>query len=673
MRAFFMTGLVLFCAATIAGFVFSASIQTGGGSQTQLTVSNGIATAAQPSNGAGLESSSFANGHISHTAESTAIPAYFIGLSDYAILVEKSTQKLYLYDKDYTLIKTFHVTTGQNQGDKTKRWDRRTPEGVYFFTVVKDDRELLPEYGVMALPINYPNFIDTIQRKNGNGIWFHATNQPDRPLKPFDTRGCVVAANEDIVELADYIKLQTTPLVIVKKIDNDSLENISNIRREILQFIRQWQTSWENKDIESYMDAYSKTFRSSGMDFQKWKAYKENLNRQYSTIQVSVSDMKILRHRDHIVVSFVQHYKSNQEKSVGIKRLYLSHEENGWKIIGEEWGPMPTQAPAMIAKKYAVVKLAKIEPMPAPVVPENKAVVQKVSFEGGKTPFLPAGEGRSKRGFSDKIDIEDFVINKQKAANSITFRLVNKTNERQILSGRLAIVAADKNENQIQYASYPLMPLEQGIPKDFKNGEWYSIRRFKIVKGTINENIATPVTVLVYSTTGELLLQREFPAQADAAAPVSPVAQTTADARPEQISASQQNKKNRPYKTYLSLRGFQVKKESNRLAVSFDLVKTAANGTMIARGYVFIVADYGDTYFTFPKNRKITDGLPADFKRGDTFAIRWQKHIRQSLPYSMNDPAKMITVFVFSADGELLSKKEERIESPHEPLAFQER
>lgn len=121
MRAFFMTGLVLFCAATIAGFVFSASIQTGGGSQTQLTVSNGIRAAVQPSNGAWLESMSFANGHISHTAESTAIPAYFIGVSDYAILVEKSTQKLYLYDKDYTLIKTFQITTGQNQGDKTKR------------------------------------------------------------------------------------------------------------------------------------------------------------------------------------------------------------------------------------------------------------------------------------------------------------------------------------------------------------------------------------------------------------------------------------------------------------------------------------------------------------------------------------------------------------------------
>lgn len=642
MKAFFIIGLVLFWTAGNAEFVLSADVKV-----SSLGTSDEAGTS-ESGNGRVSPIEEFED--KSDTALQTAIPSYLIGLWGHTILVEKSTQKLYLYDKDYTLIKTFHVTTGQNQGDKRGEGDRKTPEGIYFFIKVKEQKELLSKYGVMALPINYPNFIDTIQRKKGNGIWLHATDDPSRPVKPFDSKGCVVTANEDILELADYIKLQTTPMVIVDKIEYDSAEKIADTRKEIENLMEKWQDSWQKKDIAGYMGAYSKKLRTNGMDFQRWKQYKENLNRQYRKIQISVSDMKILRHRDHIVVSFVQHYKSDQENSLGIKRLYLSHEENDWKIIGEEWSSLPTQAPAMIAKKYTAVKLAKLEPMPPPIAGDNKAVLQKVNFEIAKeenqlppTPSL-VKEGVTKSGelFSDKIDIEDFAIVKQNAASRVTFRLVNKTKERQILSGRLAIVAANKkDENVMRYSSYPFMPLEQGAPKDFKNGEWYSIRRFKIVRGMINENITAPVTVLVYSTAGELLLQKEFPAQAGATSTVFPVAHTATK--------------------LVSLHGFRIKKENDRLAISFNLVRTAANGTTIARGYVFIVGDYGDTYFTFPKDRKVTDGLPADFKKGDTFAIRWQKHIRQSLPYSLNDPVKMISVFVFSADGELLSKKEERM------------
>lgn len=489
MKAVFIIGLVLFWTAGSAEFVLSADVKV-----SSLGTSDEAGTS---ESGNGRVSPIEAFKDKSDTALQTAVPSYLIGFGGHAILVEKSTQKLYLYDKDYKLIKTFQITTGQNQGDKRGEGDRKTPEGIYFFTKVKEQKELLPKYGVMALPINYPNFIDTIQHKKGNGIWLHATDDPSRPLKPFDSKGCVVAANEDIVELADYIKLQATPMVVVDKIEYDTAENITNTRREVFRLIEKWQTSWQKKDIESYMRAYSKGFRANGMDFQRWKKYKESLNRQYNKIQVSLSDIKILRHYDHVVVAFVQHYKNNQLDSVGIKRLYLAYEENAWKIIGEEWTPMPAQVPAMIAKRYAAYRVAKIEMQPKQDGSQNTASLQKETSSSKLS----------------LVDIEDFTIDREKTANKVRFKLINKTMEQQIISGRLTIVAANKNGNGISYTSYPPMRLEQGAPKDFRSGEWFSIRRFKVVSGEIEEKTIDHVAVLVYSKTGELLLHKEFPMQ----------------------------------------------------------------------------------------------------------------------------------------------------------------
>ena len=508
-----------------------------------------------------LENNNFADKNVSDLLSQSTAPASLIGLGDYAIIVEKSSQKLYLYDGDYKLIKTFHVTTGQRQGNKTAQGDRKTPEGIYFFTLVKDDRELLPEYGVMALPINYPNFIDAISHKNGNGIWLHATNQPTRPLKPYDTRGCVVAANEDIVELAEYIKLQTTPMVIVDKIEHDSLEKIKATRQEIARFVEKWQTSWEGKDLENYMDSYSKSFRANGMDWRGWKKYKNTLNHQYSYINVSLSDIRILRHTNHVVASFIQRYKNNNLASVGIKRLYLIKEDERWEIVGEEWAPLPAQKPSNIAQRYAAYRkptLAKVETS-SEQNSINNLPVQQAKFESQASSHLslakadrlpqttqsfvnpvrssdvsinnnsssteeaskgvnghPPQQGQEESASPSKtaaIDIEDFTIDGGNSANKVKFKLVNKIGERYKISGRLAIIAENKGDNEVRYSTYPPMTIKQGVPKDFRKGEWFSIRRFKIVKGGFEEKGADIVTVLVYSKEGDLLLNKKFPIQ----------------------------------------------------------------------------------------------------------------------------------------------------------------
>lgn len=109
----------------------------------------------------------------------------------------------------------------------------------------------------------------------------------------------------------------------------------------------------------------------------------------------------------------------------------------------------------------------------------------------------------------------------------------------------------------------------------------------------------------------------------------------------------------------LSLHGFQVKKtkEGDRFVIAFDLVKTNSIGG-ISQGYIFIVGDYGGRYSCFPEGIEMKDGSPVDFKKGDRFSIKWQKHMEQTFPLSMDNAIKAVTVFVFSPEGNLLIKKE---------------
>jgi len=474
-----------------------------------------ITTLAAPSNGTRIGNNGSPNKDIRDDLSSqTSVPSFLIDPGDYVLLVDKSTQKLHLFDGSYNLIKTFNVTTGQRPGDKTARGDLKTPEGIYFFTLVKDDSELLPEYGVMALPMNYPNYIDTIFRKKGNGIWLHATNQPTRPLKPFDTRGCVVAANEDVLELAEYIKLQTTPIVIAEKIEYDISEKINNTRKAIYQLIEKWKAGWESKDIDSYMNSYSKDFKTNGMDWQKWKRYKDNLNRQYKYISVSLSDMRILRHKTHMVVSFTQHYKNNKLTSLGIKRLYFVLEDSEWKIMGEEWSPVPAQKPAIIAKKYAAYRQPSasngisLQHAELESPQSSQTVVDVASQSITETGFVNGHKKSVSSPSSPIVDIGAFKVGRN---NKVSFKLINERGEQHVVSGRLAIVAENRTQKGTRYSSYPAISLEQGAPKDFREGEWFSIRRFKIVTGEFEQKGADVVSVWVYSKTGELLLHKEFP------------------------------------------------------------------------------------------------------------------------------------------------------------------
>ena len=260
----------------------------------------------------------------------------------FGIVVEKLHHRLSLFrlreDGKYEVLKTYRAITGKDIEDKKTVGDLRTPEGIYFVTGRIDDKALPAKYGRAAFTLDYPNIFDQRQRKSGYGIWIHATDDPKRLLNPFDTEGCVVVSNEDLLQLEQFLGPFEVPVVITKEMVKVDEKDIETPRAKANEMIEAWRASWERSDFESYMGFYSKNFRSLGKGRDGWRRYKQSISRaREGEIKVAITEPKILAFEDQLLVVFQQDYSSRSHTDYGRKFLYLQWEGDRYRIIAEKW------------------------------------------------------------------------------------------------------------------------------------------------------------------------------------------------------------------------------------------------------------------------------------------------------------------------------------------------
>jgi murein L,D-transpeptidase YafK len=261
-----------------------------------------------------------------------------------AILVDKEKNLLHLaqmIEGEYKYVKTYHTTTGKVKGDKDDEGDLKTPEGIYTFKSLLKPPSLKPKFGAMAFYMNFPNSFDTIAGKTGSNIMLHATNEPERLKRNFDSEGCVVVENKEIEEISAHIRLGLTPILIFHDLTPEYLKPGQD--EKIKDFFGKWIQAWESKDIDAYIGSYHSDFSAQGMNKDAWKKYKANLNRQYNTIKIGPEDVMYYRHPKYSMITFTQNYHSTLKngsrghKSRGTKILYVAEESGAPKIIAETY------------------------------------------------------------------------------------------------------------------------------------------------------------------------------------------------------------------------------------------------------------------------------------------------------------------------------------------------
>ena len=343
------------------------------------------------------------------------------GGNPYILVVEKANQTLYLYEYEggkYRLVKSMACSTGENVGDKAVEGDKKTPEGFYIFNKKALEHELAPIYGILAYPMDYPNFWDRKLGKKGGGIWMHGTN---KDLVPLDSNGCVELQNIDIMNLEELLKLYDTPIIVYHEIEYAQPDRLKAEAAKIRAFIESWRKAWVNKDFQAYKSKYSKDFvNSDNRSYQAWMDHKRRLNEVYKEIRVEIKNLRIFRHQGLIVAMFDQYYNGDGHfKSDGRKRLYIREQDGGYRIKAEVWQGFPPEPPAKMlsaevkqrvvaevrqaearlarmeklkqaklkeaSNKPVGIKAAKAEP-PAAVSPEVTASVKPVAEPKTSTP-----------------------------------------------------------------------------------------------------------------------------------------------------------------------------------------------------------------------------------------------------------------------------------------------
>ncbi|XGC81713.1 murein L,D-transpeptidase family protein [Bdellovibrio bacteriovorus] len=281
--------------------------------------------------------------------------------SRYVLLVDKEQRKLTVFERNGEKIKKveeYPADIGKKGGNKTKRDDHKTPEGIYFLEKKLTQPKIpFSLYGALAFTTNYPNLFDQREHKTGSGIWLHAI--PDTVPLTRGSRGCVVVRNEVIKKLQDYIKLGETPILIFDQVSYVTKDQHEERRLQMNAFVEGWRNAWENQDIEKYMGYYDQDFKAPGFNYNSWKAHKANLKSKYEFIKVRLSQPYIVAHNDQLLVKTLQRYESDKHVDYGVKTIYALKAGDTYKIIREEWTPFSQQeVSAAIARGDSITKQA---------------------------------------------------------------------------------------------------------------------------------------------------------------------------------------------------------------------------------------------------------------------------------------------------------------------------
>ena len=272
-------------------------------------------------------------------------PLVWAVAGEYALVGEKENKLLHLFkfqDDRFVLVKSYPCIIGANDKDKQKAGDFATPKGSYF-TLRYTPGNTLPEiYGEGAFVLNYPNFLDRKDSKNGGGIWIHG-HVPGKVIGAGDllsTKGCIAVSNDNVKELKTLLKPSGTPVSIVDTVTFIKEGNRKELLQGIRNFMDAWRQAWESGNTLKYLSYYSKDFiNSEGMRFEAFKRHKERVNSGKKFIRVTVDQMAVIMPQERegqvTVVRFIQKYRSSNFEADSKKLFYLKKEQKGWTIFGE--------------------------------------------------------------------------------------------------------------------------------------------------------------------------------------------------------------------------------------------------------------------------------------------------------------------------------------------------
>ncbi|OYU42893.1 MAG: hypothetical protein CFE44_21425 [Burkholderiales bacterium PBB4] len=271
-----------------------------------------------------------------------AVPSQFLALSQkskHAIAVDASRSRLYLFENGGSglkLIADYYISVGKAGIAKAAEGDQRTPLGVYYVNSNLDPKTLKDFYGSGALPINYPNVLDTKRGYTGSGIWLHGTPPKQFARAPQATDGCVVLANPDLERIIRTVEVRSTPVVIAQQLQWISPQAAQAESKPFENVLMAWRSAKTSGNLQQALNYYTSDFNSNGKNLDQWSQRLKSEMEQTAGRPVQIKDLSLLRWNDSaetMVVTFGE--VTDGTRAGTTKRQYWIRQDKQWKIFFE--------------------------------------------------------------------------------------------------------------------------------------------------------------------------------------------------------------------------------------------------------------------------------------------------------------------------------------------------
>jgi len=195
---------------------------------------------------------------------------------------------------------------------------------------------LLILIGCVASPQDIASSSDDREDSNIKGNSKKLSKIPYDLERPSDA----FVLDKDLKEISQYVNLQKTPMIISENIHYLQGVTWEDNRKQLIDVLTSWQSSWRNENLKEYTNHYHRTLFKDPVRgrYASFKAYKRNVFSNPGKPNIKFTNLSLLGQGSYVVATMVQEYHSNTVNDTGKKTLYLVKDKDyNWKIIHESW------------------------------------------------------------------------------------------------------------------------------------------------------------------------------------------------------------------------------------------------------------------------------------------------------------------------------------------------
>jgi tetratricopeptide (TPR) repeat protein len=183
--------------------------------------------------------------------------------------------------------------------------------------------------------------IDALNTNSSYSTAYNNLGRIYRGIASATYRQAVSESNQPVkipkIKLAALSNLSSVDqLTIVTKPASSSVVNIANVQTLLIEQVKNWARSWNDKDVPSYTSFYSVDHRPNFETHKAWVEHRRKRIMRPGPIKVIVSDIEIrAQGENRAIIDFKQTYDSPNYSDKVLKRLGFRRIGSKWKISDE--------------------------------------------------------------------------------------------------------------------------------------------------------------------------------------------------------------------------------------------------------------------------------------------------------------------------------------------------